>query len=75
MKQKIAIPAGSDLPEGLSQPALGALIEAGYLKLEQFTKLTEKDVLKIHGVGPKTIPTLRAALEAKGLSFAAPKKK
>ncbi|MFD2170470.1 DNA-binding protein [Tumebacillus lipolyticus] len=60
----------SDLPTGLSKPALRALTQAGYVRLEQFTKLREADVLQLHGMGPKGIDQLRRALTAKGLSFA-----
>ncbi|WP_088043615.1 DNA-directed RNA polymerase subunit alpha C-terminal domain-containing protein [Bacillus sp. EAC] len=59
----------SNLPAGLSQPAIRALTAAGYLQLEQFTKLTEAEVLKLHGMGQKGIETIRKALAEKGLSF------
>jgi hypothetical protein len=60
----------SDLPANLSRPARGAFAAAGITSLEQIAALTEADILKLHGVGPKTIPTLRSALEARGLTFA-----
>lgn len=60
----------SDLPSGLSKPALRALHGAGYVQLQQFTKLTESELLKLHGLGPKTIVQLRGALAEKGLTFA-----
>ncbi|MBH5320413.1 DNA-binding protein [Paenibacillus sp. GSMTC-2017] len=59
----------SDLPEGLSKPAIRALTGAGFVRLEQFTKLREKDVLRLHGFGPKGIRILKSALEARGQSF------
>jgi len=59
----------SDLPAGLSKPAIRALTSAGYLQMEQFTKLTEAEVLKLHGMGQKGIETIRQALAEKGLSF------
>ncbi len=58
-----------DLPP-IGQPARQALIGAGYLRLEQLTSVTEKDILKLHGVGPKAIKILRQALEERGLAFA-----
>ncbi len=61
-----------DLPAGLSQPALRALSAAGYARLDQLMTVTEADLLKLHGMGPKGIRILRAALEARGLSFAEP---
>ena len=60
----------SDLPIGLSAPARRALIEAGYLQLEQLTRLSEAELKQLHGVGPNAINLLRRALEAKGLTFA-----
>jgi hypothetical protein len=32
--------------------------------------VTEAELLQLHGVGPKTIRTLRPALAARGLAFA-----
>ena len=61
---------GSDLPSGLGQPALRALSAAGYSRLEQFTKIRESDLLKLHGMGPKALGLIRSALAAKGLAFA-----
>lgn len=60
----------SDLPITLAKPAQRALEGAGYLRLEQFTKLSEADVLKLHGMGPKALEQIRQALAAKELSFA-----
>ena len=53
-----------------SQPALRALIGAGYTKLEQLTAVKESDLKKLHGMGPKALGILRQALAEKGLSFA-----
>jgi hypothetical protein len=60
----------SDLPIELARPAQRALYEAGYLRLEQLTKVSETEIKQLHGIGPNTIKTLRRALAAKGLSFA-----
>lgn len=60
----------SDLPAGLGKPAQRALAAAGYLRLEQFTKLSAAEVLQLHGMGPKALKQLRHALAARGLSFA-----
>jgi hypothetical protein len=63
----------SDLPIGLSRPAQRALNEAGYLRLEQLSKVSETQLKQLHGIGPSAIRLLRSALVAKGLSFAAEK--
>jgi hypothetical protein len=60
----------SDLPTELSNPARRALVGAGYVRLEQFTRLSEAEVLRLHGMGPKGVDMIRRALEARGLSFA-----
>jgi hypothetical protein len=60
----------SDLPTGIGKPATRALVGAGYLRLDQFTMISEGEILKLHGVGPKALGLIRQALAAKGLSFA-----
>lgn len=59
----------SDLPAGLSRPAARALTQAGFVRLEQLTAVTEAELGKLHGMGPKAITLLRAALESRGLAF------
>lgn len=62
----------TDFPRQIGRPATQALQVAGYSRLEQLTKVTEKELLKLHGMGPKAIRILRETLEAKGMSFAKP---
>lgn len=51
-------------------PALRALTGAGYQQLAQLSQVSEAELLKLHGMGPKAIGILRAALAAQGLAFA-----
>jgi hypothetical protein len=60
----------SDLPTGLAKPAQRALAGAGYNQLEQLTHASEKEILALHGMGPKAVRLLRESLAAKGWSFA-----
>lgn len=60
----------SDLSEDLSAPALRALAEAGYTTLVHLTKVSEKELLTLHGMGPKGTRKLREALVARGQAFA-----
>ncbi|MFJ8065285.1 RNA polymerase alpha subunit C-terminal domain-containing protein [Psychrobacillus sp. NPDC096426] len=53
----------------LSAPARRALENNGITSLQQLSNVSEKDILKFHGMGPASLPKLRAALEAEGLSF------
>lgn len=59
----------SDIPQNLGKPANRALEGAGYLRLEQVAEVSEKELMKLHGMGPKAIERLRKALFEKGLSF------
>ncbi|MDI2588377.1 RNA polymerase alpha subunit C-terminal domain-containing protein [Psychrobacillus sp. NEAU-3TGS] len=53
----------------LSAPARRALENNGITSLEQLSSFSEKDILKFHGMGPASLPKLRVALNAEGLSF------
>ena len=59
------------LPAGLSKPAQRALAAAGYTTLDQLTQVSERDLSRLHGVGPKSVRQLRDALAAEGLGFTA----
>ena len=54
----------------LGKPAQRALANAGIKTLEELSKLTESEFLKLHGVGKASLPTVKAAMAEKGLSFA-----
>ncbi len=56
-------------PRGIGRPATGALVAAGYTELSQLDGMAEEDLLRVHGVGPKAVAVLRAALAARGLSL------
>lgn len=53
----------------LSAPARRALEGAGLNTLSKLARRTETQVLELHGMGPSTIPKLRAALKQAGLAF------
>lgn len=57
-------------PKGVSQPAQRALATAGIENLAQLTAISEAELLKLHGMGPKAIRHLRQALAEQGLTFA-----
>jgi DNA-directed RNA polymerase alpha subunit len=54
----------------LGQPAQRALANAGINSLEELAKLTEKEFMKLHGIGKSTLPILKEAMAEKQLSFA-----
>jgi hypothetical protein len=53
----------------MGRPARQALEVIGITSLAQLTKVTEAELLKLHGVGPKAVRVLREALAAKGMTF------
>ena len=53
----------------LSSPARNALVHEGINTLQELSKFTEKDILKLHGIGPASLPIMRASLQEEGLSF------
>lgn len=62
----------ANLPK-LSAPAQRALAGLGVATLEELATFSETEIAQLHGIGPNAIIALRAALEAKGLSFASEK--
>jgi predicted flap endonuclease-1-like 5' DNA nuclease len=61
--------AADSLPPGIGAPATRALAGAGYTRLEQLTHVTEAELAKLHGVGPKALRLLREALASTGRGF------
>lgn len=58
------------IPAKLAAPARRALANAGILTLRDLARRTEAEVMKLHGMGPNAIRTLRLALQERGMSFA-----
>ncbi|MFI6513301.1 helix-hairpin-helix domain-containing protein [Streptosporangium sp. NPDC050855] len=59
-----------DIPANIGRPAGKALAAAGYTTLAQLASTTEKELLRLHGVGPRAVRLLREALAERGLTFA-----
>lgn len=59
----------TEFPRTMGKVAPRALAAHGITRYEQLTAMTEKDLLAIHGVGPKAIGILGDELRARGLSF------
>ncbi len=53
----------------LSSPARRALENAGINSLRKLATYTEKEILKLHGMGKASLPALKEALANKGLTF------
>jgi len=53
----------------LGAPARRALEGAGITTPELLSKYSEKEILKLHGMGPSSMPKLKDALKRSGLNF------
>jgi DNA-directed RNA polymerase alpha subunit len=53
----------------LVAPARRALENQGIDTEKKLSQYTKSEILKLHGMGPSTIPKLEKALADKGLSF------
>ena len=58
-----------DLPNEIGKTAARELSLNGITSLQQLATHSKKELLAIHGVGPKAIRILGEALEAKGLGY------
>jgi predicted flap endonuclease-1-like 5' DNA nuclease len=54
-----------DLPR-IGRPATSALLAAGITSLDQVATLSHRELLALHGVGPKAVDLLVAALARTG---------
>jgi Helix-hairpin-helix domain len=62
-------PNRAAFPNGVSGPALRALSAAGVRSVADLAHWSEADLAALHGMGPKALAVLRAALETSGRSF------
>jgi len=60
---------GSGFLALLSNPARNALLHYGIDSIEKLSSYTEKEILKLHGVGKASLPAFKKALEDEGLAF------
>jgi DNA-directed RNA polymerase alpha subunit len=53
----------------LSNPARNALLHHGIDTIQKLSTYSEKEILKIHGIGKASLPVFRSSLEEQGLAF------
>lgn len=58
-----------DLPNEIGKTAARALSSQGITSLKSVAGHTEKELLAMHGVGPKAVRILREALSERGLAL------
>jgi hypothetical protein len=66
-------PNQAAFPRGVSGPALRALRAAGVRSVGDLAGWTEADLAALHGMGPKALAALRAALAESGREFRPPR--
>ncbi len=59
----------SDFLAAVSAPARRALENAGIDTVAKLSDYREEQLLKLHGMGPSSIPKLRKVLKGQGLAF------
>ncbi len=57
----------NELLDALSTPARRAFKKEGITTLIKLAKYSEEEILKLHGVGPSTLPVLKKLLKKKNL--------
>ena len=58
-----------DLPK-IGAPATRALNNSGYTRLEQLAEIPRSELAKLHGIGPRALRIIQAALEENDLTLA-----
>lgn len=64
-------PNADAFPPGVGGPVLRALARAGIRSLSDLTHWRKSDFAGLHGVGPKGVRILEAALAERGMAFRA----
>ena len=59
----------TEFPLSLGKVARRELAAHGITRFKQLTEKTERELLAIHGVGPKAVRILDEELRSRGLSF------
>jgi hypothetical protein len=60
------------IPTEIGRPAMRALQSFGFTTLASLTKATERELLAMHGFGPKALRIIKSALDGNGLALASP---
>jgi hypothetical protein len=54
--------ATTEFPRTIGGPATRALVQRGWTTYEQLSRVTRRELLALHGVGPKAVRILEAEL-------------
>ncbi len=59
----------NELLDSLSAPARRGLEREGITSLTKLAKYSEREILKLHGIGPTSLPILKKLLKSQKLNF------
>ncbi len=62
-------PSQPAFPRAVAAPALRALAAARLMTLTDLATVSERELLTMHGMGPKAVRILRDAMQLRGLTF------
>ena len=66
-------PVQTEFPRSIGRVAARELAAHGYTRYDHLAAVTAKELLQIHGVGPKAVAILREELATRGLDFGSAK--
>lgn len=61
---------GTEFPHGIGRVAKRELASHGYTRYEDLTRASAKELLAIHGIGPKAVRILGEELAVRQMAFA-----
>lgn len=61
---------GTEFPHGIGRVAKRELASHGYTRYEDLTRASAKELLAIHGIGPKAVRILGEELAVRRMAFA-----
>ena len=59
----------NEWPKGVAKPGIRALNSAGLYTIADLSKIKEKELMALHGMGKRTLEVLKQEMEQQGIAF------
>jgi len=59
----------NEWPKGIAKPGIRALNSAGLYSIADLSKIGEKELMALHGMGKRTLEVLKEEMEEQGIQF------
>ena len=59
----------NEWPKGVAKPGIRALNSAGLYTITDLSKIEEKELMALHGMGKRTLEVLKKEMEEQGIQF------